>query len=1083
MTTPRHPRLLGLAATLAIAGILIGLPTILLQLGWGTLPAVPDPWWLILATPDDGHLALLVIKAAAWVTWALLAISVATELIAALRGVKAPQLPGLHLTQRPAQQLVATAMLLFVALPTIATTTAVTAVTAAPAAVAAPRHVVAADHPTKTTSDMPTPARALAAPSRTYTVQPGDSLWTIAERYLGAGQRYHDIVALNADLLGGHDDFLTPGWVLTLPADTDTPGSYTVRPGDTLSDIARSHLGDESHWHDIYEASRHTTQPDHGHLNDPDLILPGWTLTLPPAAPATDSADGPAPSPTTQAPAPAPTPTPDAAQPPASTALAEPSASTAPAVPPVAQPAPAAVPGTAPVAVPTSAAPDRSPDDSQESPEAGQESPAPWLLAGLTGAGALLAGGLLGVLRRRRQAQFRARRPGRAIAAPPLDLAPVEKTIITTGAATAPTLQIIDQTLRSLAATMIDAWKPVPDLEAVQLLPGRVGVHLAEPVELPAPWEPADSIPDGRRWTIPTDAHLDPVEARAPYPQLVTVGQDDDGATWLVNLEHLGTVSLTGDPTYAGDFARYLAAEIAVNPWSTQVQLHCVGVAPEAAQLDPARIHHHRLDDLTAIDHAISEATDTIERSTHHDVTVVTGRASDLGEDVWPSQLVLLNGAVPAAALEHLLALIDQQPHRTGTAVVLVGDGEPIRGVGVRLTDGGRVQVPTLGLDLVAVGLTPDEAAGCALLMAHADQLDDVAMPAAGDDGWRQHCDAAGALRPDLVLPRDTDPTTLDEPAATVLPADDHAVLQVAAAVPDDLDQLAPLVPAHVTASVESTDETLDADVDAWFDPVCPRPRLSLLGPISAHPGTHGNQDGVLQRRAMHIELLSFIALHPNGVTLDQVLTAFGGTPNPMRGHLSDLRGWLGRDPATGQPYLPGALWSPAARQRGIGVYQVSGVLVDIDLFRRLRRRGQARGADGLADYQRALQLVQGEPFTGQRQGGWSWLADGVRVDQHLVCGIVDVAHLVTMAALTNGDLHTARTATETAILAAPYEDTPQMDLAAIIKAEGDQAAAHRLLIDNVANRSDDGEAPADLPPRTIEILQDPRWAKTSQVA
>jgi LysM repeat protein len=59
------------------------------------------------------------------------------------------------------------------------------------------------------------------------------------------------------------------------PAAAATAGnSYTVKPGDTLSKIAKEHLGDANAYMKIFEANRDK-------LSNPDLIKPGQVLTLP----------------------------------------------------------------------------------------------------------------------------------------------------------------------------------------------------------------------------------------------------------------------------------------------------------------------------------------------------------------------------------------------------------------------------------------------------------------------------------------------------------------------------------------------------------------------------------------------------------------------------------------------------------------------------------------------------------------------------------------------------------------------------------------------------------------------------------
>ncbi len=50
--------------------------------------------------------------------------------------------------------------------------------------------------------------------------------------------------------------------------------TYTVKAGDTLSKIAKEHLGNASAYMKIYEANR-------DQLDNPDLIKPGQVLKLP----------------------------------------------------------------------------------------------------------------------------------------------------------------------------------------------------------------------------------------------------------------------------------------------------------------------------------------------------------------------------------------------------------------------------------------------------------------------------------------------------------------------------------------------------------------------------------------------------------------------------------------------------------------------------------------------------------------------------------------------------------------------------------------------------------------------------------
>ena len=1054
-------RLVGLVASVLLIGVVAAVPAALLRVGVDLIPSeLPTLGrvWTALRSPDDGTLVLQVVTLVAWLAWVVLGVSIVLEVVARLRGVRAPRIPGLHVPQLAARQLVSAAALLFVAVPS----GGLTAAEAATAHAAAALHAVEA--PVATESHQVDTGPASAVEPSIYTVQPGDSLSAIAREQLGDADRWPELVGLNP-VVADDPDLIYAGTVLLLPAAVAPPAplttthTYTVRPGDTLSSIAARELGDAERYPEIFEASKNTVQPDGRQVTDPDVIDVGQLLTIPgTVVPVAATAD-PAPVASTLEPEMEPAPTvivPEPSQVPTSTYQAP-------------EPVPA---GAAQV-------------DAPEQDDAETSTTAPWLLAGLTGGGAVLAGSLFLLRARRRNARSRARRPGHTLPAPGVVLAPVEKTISAVGAVTAPTVEHMDAVLRRLAASVARDGATMPDLAAVELTPTHVVLHLGTPATLGAPWLGGS---DEHHWRVPAAVPLDEVgpdvtDQPAPYPLLATIGVGDDDAVWLLNVEDLD-VSITGDPTYGLDFARYLVAEVACNPWSAGARVECIGVGHELAALNPDRVRvYERSTDGRddPVDDALAEAVRTLDNAAAVGVDVVTARATQAGAEAWTARLILLDASTAHPALDELLDLVHAHPGRTGTCVVLNGTRPDAPGIVLDVTADGRLTLASAGLDLVAVGLTSDEAQGCAAVLAQSEQVDAVAVPVdeQATEGWRSFVDQSGALRDEHTLPRGPlrDPDQGDvgpgvSAGSSVLSEPDEHYLEAAATTPEDLQTLAPRVAATVRRDVESADPRLDEDVAAWFADSSRLPKLRLLGPVRAT--TRGKP--LLKRKPYMTELLTFIALHPHGATPGEVSDAFGITPAKVREYVRLVREWLGTDPRTGEPHLPDARLARGALHRGTAVYEVVDLLVDLDLFRRLRGRGQARGADGIEDLRTALRLVEGRPFDAPVQrragGGWTWLVDGDRLDEHAVVAVVDVAHLVVTHALATGNLAAARMAAETAAMAAPFEEIPRLDLAAVATAEGRHAEAHRIIRDEIANRSDDDGAPPELVGRTEEILR-----------
>ncbi|WP_298746987.1 hypothetical protein [uncultured Serinicoccus sp.] len=615
--------------------------------------------------------------------------------------------------------------------------------------------------------------------------------------------------------------------------------------------------------------------------------------------------------------------------------------------------------------------------------------------------------------------------------------------------------------------------------------------------QMPTAWEPVGG--DRTRWRLTRPVVGPEPEIDAPYPLLATIGTDDTKGTWLLNLEGLH-VAIGGDPTMAQDLTRHITAGTLLNPWSQTVRVDCLGIAHELHPVDPARVSIHDPDD--DLQDVRNHLELTADRAEHYEVDAATGRVHGTGDDAWPARLVI--AGTDTEHTRRIADMISADPSRVSAAIVMTPpDHDPagLPSLRLQLTPGGRVRVGDIGLDLVAVGLTADEATGIGMLCAAAADHSDTPVPSHDVDDpqdVRHYIDRSGALLQEHRATQEQEPPQAPETAvhhggstlvrihdaahrdtSSVLQAPVQDYLAGAATTESDLHQIAPAVTQQTRDSIAHADPTLDDDLEAWNNPDSRRARLRLLGPVKAQtfgvPQSH--------TKAFLTEILAYLALHPDGVSSDQLAEAVGTSRKKARDYVSTIRAWLGTDPVTGQLHLPHA--DDVRRHDGVKVYRLSGVLVDADLFKRLHARGVSCGPEGLQDLMAAMRLVTGQPFDQLRPQGWGWLFTGTeRHDQYLVVGIGTVAHLVTVHSLQTMNLEQARWAAQVARKADPYAETPNLDLAAIAIAEGRPRDSANHLRAHVRDRTDDDGPPPDLSARTQEILdRHPHWLTGNDAA
>lgn len=1044
-------RLRGLAGTVLLMALTVGLP-------WALAVTIGNParqWDAIRAGDISDQAVIAILAAVAWLAWVSFAVALIVEFGALVAGhvglpLRRVRIPLLGVQQDLARTLLAAVVLLLG--PVMATVAAPAQSFATP--------VSTVDAPASPVARMAATASTQHAASEQSTISYAiptsggmTTYWDLAVHYLGDGQRWPEIWQLNAGrpqpdgavMTSPH--LLRRGWTVLIPSTARTNDAFvTVHRGDTLSDLAAD--AGISDWRTIWPANDRHAEPHGARFTDPDHIEPGWTIVLPESDAGHHSITPQHSSPPVASPA---RPSPNRHPRPDPTDSSRPSMSPTPHAP----------------------APTRALVHPAGSAHHSSSTLAP--IALFAGGGLLLAGTTLAALRSHRRRADRFRRPGRMIGATPADLAPIEKALVSAGTPAAVDVTFLDEALRSMVhAQASEPGRHLPDVVAARLTEHDLELALAAAQPDPPPPWTCDA--EGVRWHVDRSAaiNIDPSRRAshwAPYPTLATVGYTANGETWLLDLERIEAMSLVGPAEQCLNLARFLAAELAHNSWSEQLRVTMVGFGAEMAELNPSRLSH--ADDLEAAIAALHRQFDQISRAADdYGVNVLDGRLRDIAADAWAPHVLLVAPHVAAdrTSVDQLLAAMRYRGTRSAIALVLAEDPGHISATRwqIHLEMDGALRIPALDLTLTAQQLPADEAGDLAALIALAASGEDEPIPPAhGDQPWDQFADATGAPRPEITRGRLCESTTATD-------------IGVVTAADGDTKPSVIVVPPDAVEEIEQSDPSLESDLAAWLDPDCPVAKLRLLGRPRL-TGAAGALPPHKPREDFYTEVITYLATR-TGTTSAQLGTAIWpndpgiiGKTTPRQA-VTIARNWLDANPVTGVEYVPYAGDGSAT-----GLYRAQGLLIDAELFRRLRLRGTARGEQGISDLVAALGLVDGPPLdhahiparrnaaTGVLTQPYSWLVD-CPLDREYLVMIADTADAVAQHFLGVGAPQQAAWAAQTAVRAGDQSDTPLLNLMRVADAQENRAEGDEYLRRIMCNH--DAEVEEDLPPRTYEAVR-----------
>ncbi len=665
--------LTGLAAIAVLAGIIVGLPVLLYRLGGSPLPRHLAGWHrlgAVLSSRDDGAILLAVTRDCSWLAWLTFSVSVAAEAATAVRGHGGTRF-RLAGVQGLAARLVALAALTFTAPPALTLTASAVVVSAQPAASlpmpkpgqpeASPAGI--AGPGADGTPAVPAIGVAEARTSiRVITVRGGDCLWSIAQRYLGSGDRYPEIARLNygRDVGDGqifvNPSLIEPGWRLLiaagggpaeharsnsdsaagLPADRDVPSPHVSHVSPHVSHVSRPvrhasrHIGHATP--DPYYRRRHPTAGDVTWTGLADNSKPSRHG---PAASSSSSSSG---------------------------------------------------SGSGEGGSPTSgqrgsSGPTRAASDDNRASISAARSSATGATTGnqLAEAGAFAAGALAGstvtCLDAFRRRQRLARRAGRRIALPadPAVLA-VEHRLRASAPAEAP--GTLRDALACLEASIIRAGHALPDIVGLHVTPDLIEVLLAAPAadSPPAPFRVSPGR-QGMCWQLDASAVGEQDRSGCHLlPGLFTAGATAEGFL-LLDLEALQVTGCDGPPDLVDRVVTTAAAELATGQWAGWYdlilvgcdELGAVGRAEHASTLDEA---------LTLIETRRAGTRSRLAGSQKSDVRQL--RLAEPDDEDWALTILVSRIEPSPGQLQRLIDLAEDGA--AGVAALLAGDAETASG-------------------------------------------------------------------------------------------------------------------------------------------------------------------------------------------------------------------------------------------------------------------------------------------------------------------------------------------------------------------------------------------------------------------